>query len=90
LKKEFRALSIADVLELTVEDATRFFEKRHSIVKMLRPLQAVGLSYIRLGQPLPTLSGGEAAGKRLWPDPRRLRANKFLTRLHLVHGSRTD
>ena len=65
LQKEFHALSIADVLELTVEDASWFFSGHHSIVKALQPLRAVGLSYIRLGQPLPTLSGGEAQRLKL-------------------------
>ncbi|MFW6252587.1 MAG: excinuclease ABC subunit UvrA, partial [bacterium] len=54
------SLSIADVLELTVEEATRFFADSPKILQALQPLQAVGLGYVTLGQPLPTLSGGES------------------------------
>ncbi len=52
--------SIADVLDMTVSEALRYFEKNLDIVQALMPLEEVGLGYIKLGQPLPTLSGGEA------------------------------
>ena len=52
--------SIADILDMTVSEALRYFDKNIDIVQALMPLENVGLGYIKLGQPLPTLSGGEA------------------------------
>lgn len=57
--------SIADVLELTVAQALLFFADRPEILRALEPLQAVGLDYLSLGQPVPTLSGGEAQRLKL-------------------------
>jgi excinuclease ABC subunit A len=57
--------SVADILELTVSEALKFFKEERDIHKVLEPLQAVGLSYLRLGQPVPTLSGGEAQRLKL-------------------------
>jgi excinuclease ABC subunit A len=57
--------SVADILELTVSEALAFFRNERDIHKVLEPLQAVGLSYLRLGQPVPTLSGGEAQRLKL-------------------------
>ncbi|MDO5532696.1 excinuclease ABC subunit UvrA [Sutterella sp.] len=54
-----RRRSIADVLELTVDEAVEAFAKRLSIVTPLKVLQMTGLGYLKLGQPLTTLSGGE-------------------------------
>ncbi len=54
------ALSVAGVLALTVEEACRFFAGAPEVVRLLQPLRAVGLGYLTLGQPVPTLSGGEA------------------------------
>ena len=54
-----KALSIADVLELTVDEAIDAFARHAAVVKPLRILQMTGLGYLRLGQPLTTLSGGE-------------------------------
>ncbi len=57
--------SIADVLELTAADAAAAFADEPDVVRRLQPLLAVGLGYLRLGQPVPTLSGGEAQRLKL-------------------------
>jgi excinuclease ABC subunit A len=60
LQVQFKGLNIAEILELTVNEASDFFSAHPKIVRRLKTLQAVGLGYIRLGQPATTLSGGEA------------------------------
>ncbi len=60
LEIRYRGKSIADVLEMTVEEALAFFQHIPRIRAKLQTLMAVGLGYIRLGQPATTLSGGEA------------------------------
>ena len=60
LEVRFRGLSIADVLELTVEDAATFFENQPRVRQKLETMNDVGLGYIHLGQSATTLSGGEA------------------------------
>ncbi|HEU4440409.1 MAG TPA: excinuclease ABC subunit A, partial [Burkholderiales bacterium] len=57
--------SIAEVLELTVAEAARAFRKHDAVLDRLQPLIDVGLEYLRLGQPVPTLSGGEAQRLKL-------------------------
>ncbi|MCW2989157.1 MAG: uvrA [Solirubrobacterales bacterium] len=60
LEVRFKGKSIADELEMSVEEAVVFFENVPKIARRLRTLHDVGLDYIRLGQPATTLSGGEA------------------------------
>jgi excinuclease ABC subunit A len=60
LEVTYRGRNIAQVLELTVDEAIRFFLREDRLGQILWQLQQVGLGYLRLGQPAPTLSGGEA------------------------------
>jgi excinuclease ABC subunit A len=60
LEVRLRGKNIAQVLDLTVQEAIRFFSHWPRIVRRLKVLSDVGLGYIRLGQPATTLSGGEA------------------------------
>jgi len=57
---DFKGKNIADVLDMSVDDALNFFDAIPQIRKKLQTLQDVGLGYIKLGQPAPQLSGGEA------------------------------
>lgn len=60
LEVKYKGKSIYDVLDMTVEEAMKFFENVPSIYRKISTLNEVGLSYIKLGQPSTTLSGGEA------------------------------
>ena len=59
LEVRFKGKSIADVLDMTINQAVEFFESFPSIINKIKVLQDVGLGYIKLGQPSSTLSGGE-------------------------------
>ena len=65
LEVRFKGKSIADVLDMPVEEALEFFEHIPKIRRRLETLHAVGLGYVRLGQPATTLSGGEAQRVKL-------------------------
>jgi len=65
LEIRFKGKSIADVLDMPVEEALEFFEHIPKIRRRLETLHAVGLGYVRLGQPATTLSGGEAQRVKL-------------------------
>ncbi len=65
----YRDRNVDDILQMTVDQALAFFGNRRPIVNALTPLATVGLGYLRLGQPLNTLSGGEA---------QRLKLSRFL------------
>lgn len=60
LEVKYKGKSIFDVLDMTVEEALKFFENMPSIKRKIESLNDVGLSYVKLGQPSTTLSGGEA------------------------------
>ena len=60
LEVKYKGKSIYDVLDMTVEDALKFFENVPSITRKIQTLYDVGLGYVRLGQPSTELSGGEA------------------------------
>jgi excinuclease ABC subunit A len=65
VERQGRSLDVAQVLELTVSEAVQFFAEDADVLARLEPLAAVGLDYLRLGQPVPTLSGGEAQRLKL-------------------------
>jgi len=60
-----RGLSVADVLDLTVSEAAKLFAQDRDVIRALQPIVDVGLEYVKLGQPVPTLSGGEAQRLKL-------------------------
>ncbi|HKO67005.1 MAG TPA: excinuclease ABC subunit UvrA, partial [Burkholderiaceae bacterium] len=65
IERNGRAVNIADVLAMTVNEALGFFKDDREVARVLAPLADVGLEYVKLGQPVPTLSGGEAQRLKL-------------------------
>ena len=76
LQVTYRGKNIAEVLDMTVEDALAFFENIPGIKRKLQTLFDVGLGYIRLGQPATTLSGGEAQRVKLASELQRRQTGK--------------
>jgi len=65
IERKGRVMNVADVLELTVAEAAAAFDGDREVLRMLQPIVDVGLDYVKLGQPVPTLSGGEAQRLKL-------------------------
>ncbi|UBQ42448.1 excinuclease ABC subunit UvrA [Comamonas thiooxydans] len=65
IERNGQPLNVADVLELTVAEAALLFAQDRDVIRALQPIVDVGLEYVKLGQPVPTLSGGEAQRLKL-------------------------
>jgi excinuclease ABC subunit A len=78
LEVKYKGFNVAQALEFTVNEASRFFENMHNICQILHTLQAVGLGYLRLGQPATTLSGGEAQRVKLAKELSRRQTGRTL------------
>jgi excinuclease ABC subunit A len=78
LEVRFKGKSIAEVLEMSVEEALKFFAKIPKIRRRLQTLHDVGLDYIKLGQPATTLSGGEAQRVKLAKELSKIATGKTL------------
>ena len=65
IERSTRHLNVADVLDLTVSEAADLFKDDRDVIRALQPIMDVGLDYVKLGQPVPTLSGGEAQRLKL-------------------------
>ncbi|BDG08295.1 excinuclease ABC subunit UvrA [Anaeromyxobacter paludicola] len=78
LRVQFKGKNVAEVLDLSVKEAIEHFAHHREIVRILQTLDDVGLGYIKLGQPSPTLSGGEAQRIKLSRELARVGTGKTL------------
>nr|WP_231946380.1 excinuclease ABC subunit UvrA [Auraticoccus monumenti] len=78
LEVHYKGKTIAEVLDMPIEEAAEFFAPIQSIARHLRTLNDVGLGYVRLGQPAPTLSGGEAQRVKLASELQRRSTGRTL------------
>ena len=78
LEVKFKGKNIADILEMTIEDALEFFDKIPAIRNKIKTLNDVGLGYIKLGQSATTLSGGEAQRVKLASELQKRISNKTI------------
>ncbi len=78
LQIKYKGKNIADVLDMTVEEALEFFKNIPQVKRKLQTLYDVGLGYIKLGQPAPTLSGGEAQRIKLARELSKISTGKTL------------
>ncbi|MFC2172396.1 excinuclease ABC subunit UvrA [Acidobacteriota bacterium] len=78
LRVRFKGLNVADALDLTVNEAVELFVNHPRVLRILSTLQDVGLGYLKLGQPSPTLSGGEAQRIKLARELSRLGTGRTL------------
>jgi excinuclease ABC subunit A len=78
LEVKYKGKSISDVLNMTVEEGLHFFENIPKIIRKLQTLFDVGLGYMKLGQPAPTLSGGEAQRVKLSKELSKMSTGKTL------------
>jgi excinuclease ABC subunit A len=78
LRVQFKGKNVAEVLDLSVAEAAELFKNHREIARILTTLEDVGLGYIKLGQPSPTLSGGEAQRIKLSRELARVGTGKTL------------
>ena len=78
LQVKYKGKSIADLLEMTIEEASEFFTDFPRIRRILTTMQSVGLGYLKLGQPSPLLSGGEAQRIKLSAELAKIQTGKTL------------
>jgi excinuclease ABC A subunit len=78
LSVSYKGKNIVDILEMSVSEAVDFFENDQGIVSILKVMERIGMGYIKLGQPTPTLSGGEAQRIKLAKEIGRKRKGNIL------------
>jgi excinuclease ABC subunit A len=78
LRVRYKGLNIAEVLDLSVREAMKHFSAHRDVMRVLQTLEDVGLGYIKLGQPSPTLSGGEAQRIKLARELARVATGRTL------------